>query len=204
MPKRGARLRRPRANSAGCLANSSIASSPSGVVAAAGRPKIVAARREVAAASSRTTIPRAAINRQQTGTRAPTDRPAQKSSSGALAIRSDGKSTGRRQIDRCRRRSVSNRSEHIDLEVSKMASDDPSAWEFTALRRRAEAMLPRADTALERGQVRLILNRIARFEDVKRRNDLINQSAGAHRHRQHPTPQSCRPTNRRVTTASAN
>jgi SH3-like domain-containing protein len=67
----------------------------------------------------------------------------------------------------------------IDFEVSKMAADGQTTWEFTALRRRAEAMLPRAETALERGKVRLILNRIARFEDVKRRNEMIAQSPGA-------------------------
>src|SRR5262249_8994086 len=63
----------------------------------------------------------------------------------------------------------------LDFDVSKMAADEPAIWEFTALRRRAEALLPRADTAIERGRVRLILNRIARFEDVKRRNDLLAQ-----------------------------
>jgi hypothetical protein len=67
----------------------------------------------------------------------------------------------------------------IDLDVSKIAADDQSTWEFTALRRRAEALLPRADTALERGRVRLVLNRIARFEDVKRRYDLLNQPGSA-------------------------
>lgn len=63
----------------------------------------------------------------------------------------------------------------IDLQVSKIASDEPLTWEFTAQRRRAEAELDRAQTALERGRVRLILNRIARFEDVKRRTELLNQ-----------------------------
>ena len=67
----------------------------------------------------------------------------------------------------------------IDIELSKMASDDPSTWECTALRRRAENSLNRADTALERGKVRLILNRIARMEDVKRRNDLLSQPGNA-------------------------
>ncbi|HEY2826033.1 MAG TPA: SH3 domain-containing protein, partial [Pirellulales bacterium] len=61
----------------------------------------------------------------------------------------------------------------IDLQVSQIVADDPSAWEFTALRKRTEALLPNADTALERGRVRLVLNRIARFEDVKHRQDLI-------------------------------
>src|SRR5262245_57769252 len=67
----------------------------------------------------------------------------------------------------------------LDFDVSKMVADDPGAWEFTALRRRAETLLPRADTAIERGKVRLILNRIARFDDVKRRNDLLAQNNSA-------------------------
>src|SRR5262249_5555861 len=64
----------------------------------------------------------------------------------------------------------------LDFDVSKIVADDPATWEFTALRRRAETLLPRADTAVERGKVRLVLNRIARFEDVKRRNDLLAQN----------------------------
>jgi Bacterial SH3 domain len=67
----------------------------------------------------------------------------------------------------------------IDLHVSQMVADDPSTWEFTALRRRTEALLPNADTALERGKVRLVLNRIARFEDVKHREDLMGQPGSA-------------------------
>ncbi len=63
----------------------------------------------------------------------------------------------------------------IDLQVSKIASDEPLTWEFTGVKRRAEAELDRAQTAIERGRVRLILNRIARFEDVKRRTELLNQ-----------------------------
>jgi hypothetical protein len=67
----------------------------------------------------------------------------------------------------------------IDLQVSQMVGDDPSAWEFTALRRRTEALLPNADTALERGKVRLVLNRIARFEDVKHREELLGEPGSA-------------------------
>jgi hypothetical protein len=65
------------------------------------------------------------------------------------------------------------------MEVSRIAADEPVTWEFAAQRRRAEALLGRANTALERGRVRLILNRIARFDDVKRRTDLLNQPGNA-------------------------
>jgi uncharacterized protein YgiM (DUF1202 family) len=67
----------------------------------------------------------------------------------------------------------------IDFELSKMVSDDPASWELTGLRRRAEPMIGRADTALERGKVRLLLNRIARMEDVKRRNELLGLPGNA-------------------------
>jgi hypothetical protein len=67
----------------------------------------------------------------------------------------------------------------LDLALSKMVSEDPGAWEFTALRRRGDIALERADTAIERGQVRLVLNRIARFEDIKRRHDLLGQPQNA-------------------------
>jgi SH3-like domain-containing protein len=67
----------------------------------------------------------------------------------------------------------------IDLQVSQMVSDDPNTWEFTALRRRTENLLPSAGTALERGRVRLVLNRIARFEDVKHRQDLLGDPGSA-------------------------
>ncbi|HZZ29531.1 MAG TPA: SH3 domain-containing protein [Pirellulales bacterium] len=67
----------------------------------------------------------------------------------------------------------------IDLQVSQIVVDDPATWEFTALRRRTEALLPSADTALERGRVRLVLNRIARFEDVKHRQDLLGDPGSA-------------------------
>ena len=67
----------------------------------------------------------------------------------------------------------------IDLQVSQMVSDDPATWEFTALRRAAESLLPSADTAIERGRVRLVLNRIARFEDVKHHQDLLGDPGSA-------------------------
>jgi hypothetical protein len=67
----------------------------------------------------------------------------------------------------------------IDLQVSQMVGDDPSTWEFTAVRRRAETLLSTADTALERGRVRLVLNRIARFEDVQHREELLGMPGSA-------------------------
>ncbi len=43
----------------------------------------------------------------------------------------------------------------------------------------AESLLPSADTAIERGRVRLVLNRIARFEDVKHHQDLLGDPGSA-------------------------
>jgi hypothetical protein len=63
--------------------------------------------------------------------------------------------------------------ERIELELSMMVVEEPSAWSFGALRIRAETMLDRADTAEQRGNARLLLNKIARFEDIKQRYDSV-------------------------------
>ncbi len=54
-----------------------------------------------------------------------------------------------------------------------MVVDEPSTWSFSALRLRAESWLDRANTAEERGNARLVLNKIARFEDLKQRCDSV-------------------------------
>ena len=56
-----------------------------------------------------------------------------------------------------------------------MVVHEPSAWKFDDLDRRAETALSHAQTALERGKARLLLDRIAKFEDIKRRSDTIRQ-----------------------------
>ncbi|HEV2970085.1 MAG TPA: SH3 domain-containing protein [Pirellulales bacterium] len=67
----------------------------------------------------------------------------------------------------------------IDLALSSMVVEEPSVWKFDDLDRRAETALDRAQTALERGKARLLLDRIAKFEDIKRRADTIQQVQAA-------------------------
>jgi hypothetical protein len=63
------------------------------------------------------------------------------------------------------------REEYVDLEasLSKMVAEEPTAWEFTPLRARAERLLDLAETAADRGRARAILGRIDRFMDVRQR-----------------------------------
>ena len=59
----------------------------------------------------------------------------------------------------------------IDVAVSAMVVEDSSTWKFDDLKRRSQTALEHAQTAVERGKARLLLDRIARFEDIKRRRD---------------------------------
>ncbi len=54
-----------------------------------------------------------------------------------------------------------------------MVVEEPTVWSFDAMRIRGESLLDRADTAADRGKARLLLNKIARFEDIKQRYDAI-------------------------------
>jgi uncharacterized protein YgiM (DUF1202 family) len=63
--------------------------------------------------------------------------------------------------------------DRIDLELSMMVVEEPTVWSFDAMRIRGESLLDRADTAADRGKARLLLNKIARFEDIKQRYDSI-------------------------------
>jgi hypothetical protein len=63
--------------------------------------------------------------------------------------------------------------DRIDLELSMIVVEEPSAWSFDALRIRGESLLDRADAAADRGKARLLLNKIARFEDIKQRYDTV-------------------------------
>lgn len=64
--------------------------------------------------------------------------------------------------------------EEIDLELSGMVVEEPTVWTFYELRQHAETLLDQAETAVERGRARVLLKKMARFEDIKRRYDAIN------------------------------
>lgn len=55
--------------------------------------------------------------------------------------------------------------EDIELQLSQMVVKAPQLWNLAALRGRTEALIERAPTALERGQSRLLLEKIAEWED---------------------------------------
>jgi hypothetical protein len=63
--------------------------------------------------------------------------------------------------------------ERIELELSVMVIDDPLKWSFDALQERSNILLDEAQTAVERGQARLLADKIARFEDIRRRQEAV-------------------------------
>ena len=63
--------------------------------------------------------------------------------------------------------------ERIDLELSVMVIEEPTVWSFDLLRERTSALLDQAQTAVERGRARLLANKIARFDDIKQRQDAV-------------------------------
>lgn len=63
--------------------------------------------------------------------------------------------------------------DEIDLELSEMIVDDPNFWELSDLKRRAEALFNQAETASQRGRARMLVSKIDRFEDIKRRKQAL-------------------------------
>ncbi len=76
--------------------------------------------------------------------------------------------------------------EDLDLELSAMASEPAENWNLDSLRDRAEQILAEAETALDRGRARLMLRKLARFEDVQQR--YASLYGKAKRHGRKPRP----------------
>jgi uncharacterized protein YgiM (DUF1202 family) len=57
----------------------------------------------------------------------------------------------------------------LDVELSTMVVEEPTVWDFAELHSRAESVFDQAQTASQRGQARLLLGKIARFEDIRDR-----------------------------------
>ncbi len=66
--------------------------------------------------------------------------------------------------------------DEIDLELSVVVAEEPASWRFDDLHRKADAVADRATTAVERGRAREMLNKLARFEEIKRRYDVANNT----------------------------
>ena len=63
--------------------------------------------------------------------------------------------------------------ERIELELSVMVIEEPATWSFDALRERTDVLLDESQTAVERGRARLLADKIARFEDIKQREEKV-------------------------------
>lgn len=63
----------------------------------------------------------------------------------------------------------------IDLELSAMVAEEPSVWNFDDLAARANTAMEQGETAIERGRARLVINKIEKFADIKRRMDAVGQ-----------------------------
>jgi SH3-like domain-containing protein len=63
----------------------------------------------------------------------------------------------------------------IDLDLSGMVTEEIRVWSFEDIRARTARLIDRAPTAIERGQARLMMNKIDRFAELKERNDTIAQ-----------------------------
>jgi uncharacterized protein YraI len=63
--------------------------------------------------------------------------------------------------------------DRIDLELSAMVVEEITTWSFGPLNERANALLEQAQTPSERGRARQMVDKLARFEDIKKRHDAI-------------------------------
>jgi SH3-like domain-containing protein len=63
----------------------------------------------------------------------------------------------------------------LELELSIMVAEEPTVWSFERIGPRARALLEQSETAVERGRARLLVSKVARFEEIKQRSDSVNQ-----------------------------
>jgi uncharacterized protein YgiM (DUF1202 family) len=61
----------------------------------------------------------------------------------------------------------------LDLALSAMVAEEPTVWSFDRLRRQADNLAQQARTAVERGQTRVLLNKIARFAQLERKYERL-------------------------------
>jgi hypothetical protein len=65
----------------------------------------------------------------------------------------------------------------VDFELSATVAGDVGGWSFDEPKRRAEALLQQAQTPADRGAARLLLTKIERFEDIKRRHTALRSGS---------------------------
>jgi SH3-like domain-containing protein len=69
--------------------------------------------------------------------------------------------------------------ENIDMELSQILVTDISTWSFDDLKKRAQATAATAQSSLESGMAQVLIDKLARFEDIKRRHDAIRAAPPA-------------------------
>ena len=63
--------------------------------------------------------------------------------------------------------------DRIELDLSVMVVEEPTVWSFDTMRERVHMLLDRTQTAVERGRARLLADKIARFDDIRRRQEAV-------------------------------
>ena len=63
--------------------------------------------------------------------------------------------------------------DNINTELAIMLAEDPTIWNCTELSRRADMLVEQAQTPVQRGHARVLVNRLAHADDVKRRSDAL-------------------------------
>ncbi len=69
--------------------------------------------------------------------------------------------------------------EQIDFALSQVVAEDISQWSFSHLSQRAHQALQTAESALERGRARVLIDKLARFDEIKQRHDALKASTAA-------------------------
>jgi Bacterial SH3 domain len=66
--------------------------------------------------------------------------------------------------------------ERIDIELSAIIAKDISQWSFGELQQRVEAAVEAAQDPLERGRARVLLDKLARFDEISRRHETLRDA----------------------------
>lgn len=61
----------------------------------------------------------------------------------------------------------------LEVDLSVMLVEEPTVWNFDEISLRARSLMLQAETAVERGRVRTLLNKIAQSEDIRHRYDMV-------------------------------
>lgn len=104
----------------------------------------------------------------------PAAAPAQATSATAAPSSSAGSPAGPSAVSR---EEFQAELDDINTELSLMLAEEPSAWNCEELIRRTEALLSASQTSSERAHARLLLNRLARAAQVKKRFDAVYRAA---------------------------